>query len=517
MLTIQNLTIRTINEQRILIDDLNLTCQQADKIAVIGEEGNGKSTLLKGIVNPELIRDFAIMEGQIVLGSTVVGYLPQVLDNKWQDISVMTFLLKEDHDSVIEPEDYGLLSEIYTLIGNFSLRDDILEHDKMGTLSGGEKVKLQLLKVMLTSPDILLLDEPTNDLDIPTLQWLEYFIITTNIPVMFISHDEYLLKACATGILHLEQTIKKTKPRWTFERIGYGDYLSKRSDLINRQNRIANEEKREHRQQLERYRKVYQSVDSAQSTITRQDPHKGKMLKRKMSAVKSWGKRLEDKELTQNVDVEEQVTLYFHDNVYLDKNKQVIDFNLDVLEVEDRVLSRNIHLQVFGRDRVVIIGTNGCGKTTLLKKIYEVLHKRLDINLGWMPQNYDEVLPSDISGVEYLASDKRKEVITKVQKHLGSVKFTTEEMYAPISSYSQGQKAKLLFVKMVLDEVNVLLLDEPTRNLSPLTNPVVRDILNDFNGCIIAVSHDRMFIDEVPNIIYVLDEEGLQAFTRQTD
>ena len=517
MLVIQNLTIKTINEQRILIDNLNLSCQKTDKIAIIGEEGNGKSTLLKGIVNPELIRDFALMEGQIGLGNTVVGYLPQVLAGEWNDSNVMSFLLKDSYDEQDNPEKYGLLDSLYSLIGDFQLRADILQHDKMGTLSGGEKVKLQLLKAMLVNPDLLLLDEPTNDLDLLPLQWLEYFITTVNVPVIFVSHDEYLLKACANSILHLEQTIKKTKPRWTFERIGYTEYLDKRSDLITRQNRIAGEEKRSHKQQLDRYRKVYQSVQHAQNTITRQDPHKGKMLKKKMSAVKSWGKRLEDKEITQTVDVEEQVTLHFHDNVYLDKNKQVLDFHLDILKVKETVLARNINLQVFGRNRVAVIGMNGCGKTTLLREIYENLRKRTDIVLGWMPQNYDEILPADVSGIEYLATDKRIEVVTKVQKHLGSVRFTTEEMYAPIASYSQGQKAKLLLVKMVLDEVNVLLLDEPTRNLSPLTNPIVRDILNNFDGCIIAVSHDRMFLEEVPNVVYILDENGLLEHTRETD
>ena len=517
MLVIQNLTIKTINEQRILIDNLNLSCQKTDKIAVIGEEGNGKSTLLKGIVNQELIRDFALMEGQIVLGNTIVGYLPQVLASEWNNTNVLLFLLKDNYNEQVNPEKYGLLNSLYSLIGDFQLRADILEHDEMGTLSGGEKVKLQLLKAMLTNPDLLLLDEPTNDLDLLTLQWLEVFITTANIPVMFISHDEYLLKTCANAILHLEQTIKKTKPRWTFERIGYMEYLNKRSDLIARQNRIAGEEKRNYKQQLDRYRRVYQSVEHAQNTNTRQDPHKGKMLKRKMSAVKSWGKRLEDKDVAQSVDVEEQVTLHFHDNVFLDKNKQVLDLHLDILKVEDIVLARNINLQVFGRDRVGIVGMNGCGKTTLLREIYMILRSRTDIKLGWMPQNYDEILPVDVSGIEYLAIDQRKETITKVQKHLGSVKFTTEEMYAPIASYSQGQKAKLLLVKMVLDEVNVLLLDEPTRNLSPLTNPIVRDILNNFDGCIIAVSHDRMFLEEVPSVVYMLDENGLFELANETD
>jgi len=510
MLMIQNLTIKTINEQRILIDNLNFTCQNTDKIAVIGEEGNGKSTLLKGIVDQKLIYDFAVLEGKIALGNSVVGYLPQVLDSNWNETSTLDFLLLDNYDEQIDVESYGKINDIYSIIGKFNLRDDILDDMLMGKLSGGEKVKLQLLKLMLKNPDLLLLDEPTNDLDIGTLEWLEEFIINSTVGVMFISHDEYLLDRCANAILHLEQTKRKTKPRWTFERIGYEDYIEKRSDLVTRQNRIAGEEKRSYRKQMDRYLKVYQAVEHAQRTITRQNPFKGKMLKKKMSAVKSWGKRLENKELTESVEIEERVSLYFHDNVYLNHNKCVLEFELDVLAIEDRLLSKDISLEVYGQDKIVIIGRNGSGKTTLLKKIYDVLKKRVDIKLGWMPQNYDEYLPNDISAVEYLAPDRLKETITKVQKHLGSINFTVDEMYAPISSYSQGQKAKLLLVKMVLEEVNVLLLDEPTRNLSPLTNPVVRDILGNFNGCIISVSHDRKYIEEAADVVYLLEDDGLK-------
>ena len=508
MLVIRNLTIKT-NNQRVLIDKLNFTCLTSDKIAIIGEEGNGKSTLLKGIADPSWVCDFASIEGSISYGNDVIGYLEQFLPKQWHLCSVMDYLLLDYPTDTLDVEKYGLLNEIYMCCAQIGIELELLDRESMCQLSGGEKVKIQLLKLLLKQPDLLLLDEPTNDLDIETLEWLETFILQQKIPVLFISHDETLLEHCANGILHLEQIVRKTKPKWTFERIGYLEYLEKREDLHTRQNRLAKEEKRAHDIQMEKYRRIYNAVDHAQATISRQNPHGGQLLKKKMKSVKAMERRFENKELTQKVDVEEAITLYFHDTVSLDKNKMVLAYQLNELRIEDKILSKSITLDVYGQDKVVIIGKNGCGKTTLLKKIYEELKHRTDIKVGYMPQNYDELLDMSKSGLEFLCRDKKKETITKVQKHMGSVKFTSDEMMMPISNYSQGQKAKLLLVDMVLKEVNVLLLDEPTRNLSPLSNPVIRDILCNFKGCIISVSHDRKYIAEVSDVVYRLDETGL--------
>ena len=226
---------------------------------------------------------------------------------------------------------------------------------------------------------------------------------------MFISHDETLLEHCANGILHLEQIVRKTKPKWTFERIGYLEYLEKREDLHTRQNRLAKEEKRAHDKQMEKYRRIYNAVDHAQATISRQNPHGGQLLKKKMKSVKAMERRFENKELTQKVDVEEAITLYFHDTVSLDKNKMVLAYQLNELRIEDKILSKSITIDVYGQDKVVIIGKNGCGKTTLLKKIYEELKHRTDIKVGYMPQNYDELLDMSKSGLEFLCRDKKSD------------------------------------------------------------------------------------------------------------
>ena len=188
----------------------------------------------------------------------------------------------------------------------------------------------------------------------------------------------------------------------------------------------------------------------------------------------------------------------------------VLDISIPSLVQGEKELSRNVSLSIFGSKHVVIIGRNGAGKTTFLKKIYEDLKTREDIQVGYMSQNYDELLDLAKTPLELLTeNDKSKDFQTQVRTYLGSLKFTKEEVLGKIENLSGGQKAKLLLIKLILDQSNVLILDEPTRNLSPLSNPVIRKLLKEFKGTIISVSHDRKYIDEVCNEIYELTPEGL--------
>ena len=188
----------------------------------------------------------------------------------------------------------------------------------------------------------------------------------------------------------------------------------------------------------------------------------------------------------------------------------ILDLNLDELKIENHLLSKDIHLKVLGNDKICIIGDNGVGKTTLMKIIINELKNKSEIKIGYMPQNYYEVMDYDITPVDYLWDGYSIKDKAKVQSYLGALKFTTEEMTHNISELSQGQKCKILLIKMILDKCDVLLLDEPSRNLSPLSNPKVREILNKYKGCIISISHDRKYIDEVVDKVYELNKDGLK-------
>jgi len=185
---------------------------------------------------------------------------------------------------------------------------------------------------------------------------------------------------------------------------------------------------------------------------------------------------MEDKErnLTEKIEPEEAIHIYFED-VDLPASKVVLDLHLSELKAVDKLLSRNIDLYMTGGEKACIIGENGTGKTSLLRHIWEEMKDRKDLSVGYMPQNYEEVLDYSQSPIAILqeAGDDR----TKAQNILGSLKFTTEEMSHPIKELSQGQICKILLAKLILEKRNVLLMDEPSRNLSPLSNPELRKIL----------------------------------------
>lgn len=510
MLELKNVNISTYKD-RDIIKDLNLNINNKDKIAIIGEEGNGKSTLLKYIYNPKLIEDYCIADGTVIRNNLNIGYLEQFLSKDWNNVLIEDYFLKDLPIDEIDYDRYNDLAKVYNIFTTLHLNTEFLNTNKsIGTLSGGEKVKMQIAKILLNSPDILLLDEPTNDLDIEGLKWLENFILNTTLPIIYVSHDETLLENTANCILHLEQINNKAKSKYTFERIGYKEYVEKRLHLLSKQEQISKKEHEEHEKQMQKFRQIYERVNFEQENISRANPSGGRLLKKKMKSVKSLEKRLNEKELTEKPNVEEHIILKFHneDNIY--NKKTILNFNLDELYVNDRKLSENISLLVKGKDKVVIIGSNGAGKTTLLKAISENLKKRNDLIVGYMPQNYDESFDNDMPVLDFIKSQYTKEEETLARTYMGSMKFTTEEMLGKIGNLSGGQKAKLFLVKLILKKCNVLILDEPTRNLSPLSNPVIRQTLKDFNGCIISVSHDRKYIDEVCNSVYMLTKDGLE-------
>ena len=236
----------------------------------------------------------------------------------------------------------------------------------------------------------------------------------------------------------------------------------------------------------------------------------GRLLKEKMHTVKSIGRRLEKEEanLTEKPDYEEAIDIFFDEDIKVANGKQVLDYKLDELKAGDRILSKNIDLKVIGPEKICIMGKNGAGKTTLLKKIKSEC-QTLNLRVGYMPQSYSDFEKGEINAIEYLANSFAKDEQTKASNFLGSLNFKREEMFRNIADLSGGQKAKLFFAKMNLDKAEVLILDEPTRNLSPLSKPEIIEALKNYKGAIIAVSHDREFIDQVFDKIYELNGNGL--------
>ena len=507
MLQIKKLSISLKKDLRTIVEGLSFVLDAGDKAVIVGEEGNGKSTILKLIFEPSLVESYAEYSGEIVARSARFGYLSQEISSEDKKLTVFEYLSGRPLFYDATPRDLASVCSRLGLAGDFCFSDQII-----GTLSGGERVKLQLAGILIEDPDILLLDEPSNDIDISTLEWLESFISGCQIPVLFVSHDETLIENTANIVIHIEQLRRKTLPRCTVARMPYAEYIQLRASKYEHQTMLARKEKSELDAKIERLGRIQQKVEHRQNTITRADAHGGQLLKKKMKSVKALEHRLarEAEEMTQLPDTEVAIFMKFDSDVSFPNGKTVIDFDVSELKTGERVLARDVRLTVVGPEKVCIIGKNGIGKTTFLKMLANELLSRSDIKCGYMPQNYEELLDFGRTPVDFLAKSDEKAERTKIRTFLGSVKYTADEMEHTIGELSGGQKAKLMFLKMILDGCNVLVLDEPTRNFSPMSNPVIRDILKAYGGAVISVSHDRKFISEVCEKVYTLSEKGLE-------
>lgn len=506
MLEVRNVHIIQNKDLKTLVEDLSFTLNDGEKAAIIGEEGNGKSTLLKWMYDPALTEGYAQITGERHFRGSKAGYLPQELPAALRSLSVYQYIQETCGLDGFTPKELNQVAK------RLKLPVDLFYSDQsMGTLSGGERVKLQLATLLLSDCDVLLLDEPGNDLDLPTLTFLEEFLQKTPQSVLYISHDETLLEKTAQKILHLEQVRRKTIPRCTVSNMGYREYMDTRRGRMEHQRQQARFEQEAFEKKKERYLSIYNAVDHAQATISRGDPSGGRLLKKKMHAVQSLGRRLEKEEesLTPLPEAEWAILPKWEPGISLPAGKVVLDFSLPELKIGERVLAENIRLKVTGAKKIAITGANGCGKSTLLKAIWQELKDRKDITPFYMPQNYGELLHQQERPQEFLCPGGDKEAVTRARTYLGSMKYTTEEMEHPVEELSGGQRAKVLLLKMILDRANVLVLDEPTRNFSPLSAPAVRSLLAAFPGCILSVSHDRKYLDEVVDTCYTLTEEGL--------
>ena len=497
MLQLEKLTITHQKDLQDLIRDLDLVLNPGEKLAIIGEEGTGKSSLIKAIAAPQMLSSYAQLSGKITNHFHQFGYLPQALENKELQLTVMDFLYRD--------LDYGLFdfNLFYKYADQFRLDLDRFDaqNQTLASLSGGERLKVQLLKILATDPDLLILDEPSSDLDLETLQWLENFIRQSDKAILFISHDESLLARAATAILHLELLKKRTEPRATFYRGSYDQYRQERTEKFEHQLQVAKKEREEHAKKMERHHRIHQSVEH----VLRQthDSTAGRLLAKKMKNVLSQEKRLKKEaenltEMPQNMDA---IQLFFSEIKPLPASKTILTWEHKALPT-----GQTVNLQIRGQDKLVITGKNGIGKTRLLKLIMKDLLARPDLSVGYMPQHYEEEFENQDTPLSFLASVADEE---KARTLLASLKFTRQEVVHSLHDLSGGQKAKLFLARMVLAGNDVLILDEPTRHFSPTSQPLIRQLLMDYPGAIISVSHDRRFIEEVATIHYQLDEESL--------
>ena len=343
LLQIEHLSLTHRGDLHPLLEDFSLVLNPGDRAVIVGEEGNGKSTLLKWIFDPGLVEDYIDWEGRRS-GGARLGYLPQELPAAERERSVA------DDLSALPPGDWRRLAAELGL--DPALRG---EERPLRSLSGGERVKLQMAVLLAAEPEVLLLDEPSNDLDLPTLEWLERCIPAQRGAVLFISHDETLIERTANRVILLEQLRRKTVSRWTVANEPFAQFMERRRSGFAKQEQLSRSERREDREAMERFRRIQQSVEHAQNTISRADPSGGRLLKKKMASVKAMERRYarERSERTEPPEFEEAISVRFDRATPVPAGRTVLDWSLPELTAPDgRVLARDLTLFVRGPERV---------------------------------------------------------------------------------------------------------------------------------------------------------------------
>ena len=506
MIKINHLTIAQNKDLRDLISDLNITIQDGEKVAIIGEEGNGKSTLLRTLMG-ERLADFTI-RGEIKSDLRSLAYIPQQLAEELKKKSLQDYFF-------LDPTELDF-SILYRLAEELHFDSDRFASDQeIGSLSGGEALKIQLIHELAKPFDILFLDEPSNDLDIEMVDWLKKHIQKMRQTVIFISHDEDFLSQTADTIIHLRLIKHRKEAETLVEHLDYDSYSEQRKASFVRQSQQAANDQRAYEKTMEKHRRVKQNVETALRN-TKNDVA-GRLLAKKMKNVLSQEKRYEKaaQSMTQKPLEEEQIQLFFSDIEPLAASKIIVRLENETLSIGQRVLAQGLQLTVRGQDKIGIIGPNGVGKSTLLAKLHQLLSGKREISLGFMPQDYQETLQLDLSPVEFLSQTGHREELQKIKSHLASLNFSYPEMHHQIHSLSGGQQGKLLLLNLVLRKANFLLLDEPTRNFSPTSQPEIRKLFANYSGGLVTVSHDRRFLKEVCTSIYSLTEHGLKVVDLQ--
>lgn len=511
-----------------ILKNVSFHIEENEKAAVVGINGAGKSTLLKIIMkqeNPD--------EGEVTLAKDkTIGYLAQ-----YQDVSGHHTIYEEVLDSkrdMIEMEErlrnmeaqmntlsgealeqlldtYHKLSHEFEQVNGYAYRSEVTgilkglgfteeEFDKkMSELSGGQKTRVSLGKLLVTKPDILLLDEPTNHLDIESIRWLETFLMNYRGAVLIVSHDRYFLDRVVSKV------VENFQHKGYVYQGNYSDYAKKKAAIRAAMIKQYYNQQREIRHQEEVIAKL--------KSFNRE-----KSIKRAESREKLLDKieRIE-KPTEDNTDI----------RIVLEPN--VVSGN-DVLKVEGLTkafpplqLFSGIHFEVKRGERVALIGNNGTGKTTILKIINELISPDAgtvtlgsNVHIGYYDQEHQQ-LHMEKTIFDEIADDYPNLNNTKVRNVLAAFLFTDDDVYKRIEDLSGGERGRVALAKLMLSDANFLILDEPTNHLDITSKEILEEALKNYTGTVFFVSHDRYFINQTATRILELTGETVVNYIGNYD
>ena len=501
-----------------LLKDANFSLDTNDKVGLIGTNGSGKSTLLKMIARLE-----SIDSGQILVNSGAkIVYLPQqpdmdenhtVLEQVFADSGEQMNLVKEYEELSDKlahyPDDSQLMSRLSTVMermdatGAWEVETNakiiltklgIVDFDvKVGTLSGGYRKRIALAAALISEPDLLLMDEPTNHLDALSVEWLQSYLNRYRGALLLITHDRYFLDKVTNRIIEIDRGD-------IYNYTGnYSYYLEKKA--LAEESAVSTQ--RKHQGLLRRELEWLKKGPKARSTKQKARIDRAHELR-----------DTEFKEINGKVDIS---------TVGRRIGKKVIELKNVSKAYNSRTLIKDFTYQFSPEDRIGIIGGNGAGKSTLMDIITArikpdsgIVEIGSTIHIGYFNQHSEELLTAvneDQRVIDYIKEEGEFIEIsdgTKItaSQMLERFLFPGNQQYAPIHKLSGGEKRRLFLLRILISAPNLLILDEPTNDLDVQTLAVLEDYLEDFNGCVIVVSHDRYFLDRTVDTIFALEAGG---------
>ncbi len=511
-----------------ILKDINFSIEDKDKIGLVGLNGVGKSTIIKMILDKERIdgNENNVNEvGDIIKNPSMkIGYLSQ--EHKFSDEKNTVY---EEMLTVFEEERkiYNELQKVNMLLGNArgAELDELIKKSaelsslyeaKNGyeieykikqiltglelteeyynlfikDLSGGEKTRVSLAKLLLQEPDLLILDEPTNHLDLVSIEWLEEYLKKYNKAFLLVSHDRVFLDNVCSRIFEIEN-----KKLYKYD----GNF----SSFIIQKEMILKGEIKRYEKEQEKIKKMEEYIDRFRAGIkARQAKGRQKILDRI--------ERMDDPVFnSQRMKLKFEVNSATGDNVLKVKGVEK--------EFDGKKVLNNINFELFRGERVGIIGKNGIGKSTLLKIIVDKIKADKGeiefgsrVKVGYYDQNHYDLTPEN----NILQEINNSLNITEeyLRSLAGGFLFSGEDVLKKIDKLSGGEKVRVSFLKLYMEKANFLILDEPTNHLDIYSIEVLEDALENFEGTMLIVSHNRHFLDSICNTIYYLDENGLTKF-----
>ncbi|MGA9226598.1 MAG: ABC-F family ATP-binding cassette domain-containing protein [Mesobacillus sp.] len=514
----------------LILSNIKFEIQTHDRVALVGRNGAGKSTLLKIIAGQE-----AHDSGEIIRPKgTTIGYLAQNtgleseksiweemlgvfnhlhsmekdlrrLEERMSDSDILTS--KTEYDRVLK--EYDLLQVQFKEKGGYQYEADIRSvlhglnfhsfdySTKISTLSGGQKTRLALAKLLLTRPDILILDEPTNHLDIDTLSWLEKYLQGYDGAILIVSHDRYFLDKVVNQVYEISRHQLAKFPG------NYSSYLNQKAENYERDMKLFEKQQDE----------ISKLQDFIQRNLARASTTKRAQSRRKqLEKIDRMDKPLGDEK-----------SASFSFQIERQSGNDVLKADSLAVGYSDDAVSENISFNLSRGDSTALVGPNGVGKSTLLKTIVEKLpsiagsiHYGSNVSIGYYDQEQAE-LSSNKKVLNELWDEYPLKPEKDIRTVLGNFLFSGDDVLKIVSTLSGGEKARLALAKLMLQKSNFLILDEPTNHLDLDSKEVLENALIDYPGTILFVSHDRYFINRIATKVIELDRTGAAEFLGDYD